>query len=48
MFYVYILVSEVDELCTRGQTQNMNARLKLHNSKRVQSTEKITVAFGVF
>ncbi len=40
MFYVYILVSEVDGTLYTGQTQNMNARLKLHNSKRVQSTRK--------
>jgi putative endonuclease len=40
MFYVYILVSEVDGTLYTGQTQDIHARLKLHNSGRVQSTRK--------
>jgi|GEM_PF-888130 len=40
MFYVYILVSDADGTLYTGQTQDIHARLKLHNSGRVQSTRK--------
>ena len=40
MFYVYMLVSKVDGTLYTGQTQDINARLRLHNSGRVQSTRK--------
>jgi len=40
MYFVYILVSEVDGTLYTGQTQDINARLKLHNSGKVQSTRK--------
>ena len=40
MYFVYILVSGVDESLYTGQTQNLPARLISHNKGRVQSTRR--------
>ena len=40
MFFVYILVSRIDESLYTGQTQNLPARFVSHNKGRVQSTRR--------
>ena len=40
MYFVYILVSGVDESLYTGQTQNILARFISHNKGRVQSTRR--------
>ena len=40
MYFVYILVSGVDESLYTGQTQNLPARLISHNKGRVQATRR--------
>jgi putative endonuclease len=40
MYFVYILVSRVDESLYTGQTQNLPARFISHNKGRVQSTRR--------
>ncbi len=39
MFYVYILVSDVDGSLYTGQTANLRMRLKHHNQGKVQSSK---------
>jgi len=40
MYFVYILVSMIDESLYKGQTQDLPARLISHNKGRVQSTRR--------
>ena len=40
MYFVYILVSRVDESLYTGQTDNLSARFISHNKGRVQSTRR--------
>ena len=40
MYFVYILVSRVDESLYTGQTDNLLARFVSHNKGRVQSTRR--------
>ncbi|MDO8621360.1 MAG: GIY-YIG nuclease family protein [Candidatus Levybacteria bacterium] len=39
MFYIYILQSSKDGRTYVGYTNNINSRLKLHNSGRVKATK---------
>ncbi|KAA0257644.1 GIY-YIG nuclease family protein [Deferribacter autotrophicus] len=39
MFYVYVLQSEKDKKFYTGYTNDLNRRLKLHNSGKVLSTK---------
>ena len=38
-YYVYILLSEVDNLYYTGYTSNLKERIKLHNEGKVYSTQ---------
>ncbi|HCI05583.1 TPA: excinuclease ABC subunit C [Patescibacteria group bacterium] len=40
MFYTYLLKSKRDEMLYIGSTNDLRARLKLHNNGRVSSTRK--------
>ena len=42
MFYVYVLKSEKDGKLYVGQTENLEKRVKLHNSGLVKSTKHRT------
>ena len=39
MFYLYILESQQDSTFYIGQTNNLNERLKRHNSGKIRSTK---------
>ncbi len=39
MFYVYIIVSDVDGTLYTGQTANLPERLKRHNQGKIRSTK---------
>lgn len=38
-YYVYVLLSEKDNLFYTGYTSNLNNRISLHNSGKVESTK---------
>jgi len=42
MFYTYVLYSPIFKKFYKGQTEDLNIRLKQHNSGRVKSTKAYT------